>query len=412
MHVLILNQYALPPGSAGITRHADIGRGLTQRGHRVTIVAAEYDYLQRASTGKSGRENIGGVDFRWLACGTYVGNDRRRIKSMITYAIRATITGVRIHPRPDVVIGSSPHLLAGLAGSLIAAWHRVPFVLEVRDIWPAVLVDLGAVARGSMIHRILSAVERSLYQMAHRIVMVPPNGHLRVAEVGVSESKCVHIPNAAAAPENAAIGIDRNMTALIPLDHGDFVITYTGKHGVSDGLFNVLEAVEALRSRDPATYRRTQVLLVGDGLQRASLQREAQERGLDRVHVLGPVGKDRIPDVLGASDACLMHAAPASILRYGLSPNKLFDYFAAGKPVLISSDYPTLVDEARAGIRFQPGDPVALANAIVAMVNTPGSERARMGQRGRRLVETEYSIETVANRYESVLAASVAEGRH
>src|SRR5207248_5805681 len=120
------------------------------------------------------------------------------------------------------------------------------------------------------------------------------------------------------------------------------------------------------------------------------------------------VNKSSIRTVLLKADACLMQAAASDHFKYGLSPNKLFDYFAAGKPVLISSAYPTLVDEANAGIRFTPGDPAALADAIQAMINTPEAERTAMGERGLKLAETDYSIKVITDRYEALLHEVVA----
>jgi glycosyltransferase involved in cell wall biosynthesis len=114
--------------------------------------------------------------------------------------------------------------------------------------------------------------------------------------------------------------------------------------------------------------------------------------------------------LLRSADACLMQAGASDYFKYGLSPNKLFDYFAAGKPVLISSAYPTIVDEADAGIRFAPGDPAALADAIVRMMELTPEARERMGERGRQLVETRYSISRIADQYEDLLK-QVREGR-
>jgi glycosyltransferase involved in cell wall biosynthesis len=137
----------------------------------------------------------------------------------------------------------------------------------------------------------------------------------------------------------------------------------------------------------------------------------ASDLALDNVHVHPAVAKPVARSLLSRADACLVSLAAADAFRYGLSPNKLFDYFAAAKPVLMSAAYPSLVDEAHAGIRYMPGDPDAVMRAIVEMMDTPAEERRAMGERGRALVESEYSTKSVANRYEALLQGVVAKRR-
>jgi glycosyltransferase involved in cell wall biosynthesis len=409
MHVLIVNQYALPTGAAGITRHGDIGAELVRRGYEVTVVASDFDYLtRRARNAPQRRSRHDGVQFIWLRTGAYTGNDSRRVRSMARFAAGAAWVGMRIRPRPDVIIGSSPQLLAGLSASVAARLLRRPWVFEVRDFWPSSLVDLGALGEGGMAHRALVRLERSLYRGADAVVTVPPNGCVRLEELRVDASRCVHIPNAATAvADRAAPAAPQG-----GLRDGDFIIVYTGAHGVANQLGNVIDAAAILRMNHPEHYERVRIDLIGDGQERARLSAEVEERGLNHVRIHGSKPKADIPVLLAGADACLVHLAPADVFRYGLSPNKLFDYFAAGKPVLISSAYPTIVDEADAGIRFEPGDPEALAGAIGRMMDLPLEERAQMGERGRELVRTRYSISATTDAYESLLHEVVERRRH
>src|SRR5207253_2952285 len=142
----ILNQYALPPRSPGITRHADLASELARRGHHVTIVADDYDYLMRRPAQRRRHQEVtsDGVQFLWLKTGSYTGNDRSRVRTILRYTIAAGRAAMRLQPRPDVIIGSSPHPLVALSASAAATWLRVPWIFEARDIWPSALVDLGA----------------------------------------------------------------------------------------------------------------------------------------------------------------------------------------------------------------------------------------------------------------------------
>jgi glycosyltransferase involved in cell wall biosynthesis len=415
MRVLILNQYALPAGEAGITRHGDIGAELVRRGHDVTVIASDYDYFTRQPTRRRGEGAAtihDGVKFVWLRTGAYVGNDRRRVSSMIRYAMSATWAGFRERPVPDVIIGSSPQPLAPLAADVAARLRRVPWIFEARDIWPSALVDLGAIKRYGHTHRLLERLERYLYGRASAVVSVPPRGSLRLEELGLDASKCTHIPNGASTLMNEPGAIPQSLDRLIQNGSGRFLLVYAGAIGIPHGFGTVVEAIGRLKETREDVYERLSVLIVGDGVAAASTRRAADDHGLDHLQIHPAIDKAAVRSLLLRADACLMQAAASDHFKYGFSPNKLFDYFAASKPVLISSANPTLVDEAEAGIRFVPGDPAALAQAIVTMTDTPETDRKAMGARGRKLIDGEYSIEAITDRYEVLLEDVIAGQSH
>jgi glycosyltransferase involved in cell wall biosynthesis len=411
MRVLILNQYALPAGEAGITRHGEIGAELVRRGHDVTVIASDFDYLTRRPTqrgGTTGSTSHAGVNFIWARTGTYVANDRRRAASMVRYGLSATWVGVRSRPAPNIIVGSSPQPFAPLAASLVARVRRVPWIFEARDIWPAALVDMKAIALNGTTHRLLERLERHLYASADAVVSVPPRGWLRLEELGIDTTKNTHIPNAAWDIADESASLPETLEREVRAGAGRFVLAYTGAIGVMQDFETVLAAIRQLRDMHPEHYERLLVIVVGGGVATASTVGHAAAMGLDHLRVHPAVAKPAARLLLHRVDACLVSLAPAAAFRYGLSPNKVFDYFAAAKPVLISSAYPTLVDEARAGIRFSPGDPSALAQAIVKMMNTTKAERMAMGNRGRTLVQKEYSVEAITDRYEALLERVVA----
>jgi glycosyltransferase involved in cell wall biosynthesis len=410
MRVLILNQYALPAGEAGITRHGDISAELVRRGHDVTVIASDFDYFTRQRTRRGGGSKASlhdGVTFRWLRTGEYVGNDRRRVSSMARFAMAATWAGWRQGPAPDVIIGSSPQPLAPLAAHLVARLRRLPWIFEARDIWPSALVDLKAIERNGLAHRALEWLERYLYERASAVVTVPPRGSLRLEELGLDTAKVVHIPNGASTLLSAPGPIPESLDRLLPDKAGGFVLVYAGAIGVPHGFETVVEAVRCLKETRADLYEQLTVLIVGDGVAAQSLRDSAHKHHLDRLRVHGAIPKAAMRTLLARADACLMQAAASDHFKYGFSPNKLFDYFAAAKPVLIASAAPTIVDEARAGARFAPGVPAALASAIAGIMETSDAERRAMGERGRRLVDTDYSIKSITDRYESLLVEVV-----
>jgi len=405
MHLVIVNQYGLPAGMPGITRHGDLAAELVRRGHQVTLVASRFNYLTRQEApGASRWRDAHGVAFRFLNTGTYRANDRRRVRSMVSFTIRAAFDGIRLRPRPDAVMASSPHLLAGVAGWIVARWCRVPFLFEIRDLWPQALVDLGGLRAGSRTHRALELVERWLYQRADRIVIVPPHADRRVAEAGASRSKCVHIPNATALPEVEPEAIPSSLADLFERGGSRDVLLYGGAQGVSNGLTVVLDALDVLRASDPAAYDAIAVIFIGDGTEHSRLVAEAARRSHDLVLFHPPISKGAMRTALERASALLVSFADAPVYEYGLSPNKLFDALFAARPVLLASrltDSP--VDLAQAGFRFEPGSGGSLAARIREVFALPVTDRLAMGRRGRALAEREYTIASTGARLEALL---------
>jgi len=180
---------------------------------------------------------------------------------------------------------------------------------------------------------------------------------------------------------------------------------------VTHDLETVLDGLIELRRTDTGAFEQLALVLVGDGVEREELEAKTRALGLERVRFHPAIPKGAIPRILDQSDACLMQAGASDYFKYGLSPNKLFDYFAAGKPVLISSAYPTVVDETQTGLRFEPGEPTAFADAVVRLMELPASERQAMGARGKELVRTRYSISSITDTYEDLLKEVIAERR-
>lgn len=409
MNVLILNQYGLPRGARGITRHGDLGSVLAERGHRVTVLASRFNYLTRIEEPLAERQrataSYSGVRFRWIRTGSYFANGGRRIMSMAAYSILAVLAGVVTRPRPSVVVASSPHLFAGLAGAAIASLRRVPFVLEVRDFWPSVLVDLGAIARGGYLHRLLALLERWLYRRASLIIFVPPGGSRRLEELRLSRTRWVHIPNATDLHDGPRGPAPDSLSGLLRSLRPRRILLYAGAHGVANDLETVIRGLSVLREHWPEAYADVAFVSIGDGTQREALRSLAEAEHHQNVHFHPPVDKAALPGVFAMADVMLVSVAPASTQGYGLSPNKLFAYMAAAKPVLISSEMPTVADSSGAGRRYRPGDAGSFAHTLRELLEQDPNELAAMGSRGQSAIERTYSLAKVGAAFERELLA-------
>ncbi len=383
--VLVLNHFALPRSAAGGTRHVELFGRL--RRWDAQIIAADRNYL----TGKTMRSNGYYTTVRTLP---YTGNGAVRVLSWMSYCVMAFARGLRC-ARPDVVYASSPHLLTGLIGLWLSRLRRARFVLEVRDMWPQILVEMDVLSKRSLLLRALERLERTLYRRADAIVALADGLRSQIIDRGADAQRVFTIPNGPDPDEFAAPASRDDLRARYGLR--GTIFAYTGAHGPANGLDIVLDAAALLR--DDADV---QFLLVGDGASKPQLVERASREQLSNVRFLDPVPKDEMPAVLGAVDAGLLVFADKPIFAKHMSANKLYDYMAAGLPVLttVPGDGARSIQEAHAGFAVRPHE---LADAVRRMVATPLYERRRMGEGGRRYVRDRHSRGAMAERLESML---------
>jgi glycosyltransferase involved in cell wall biosynthesis len=400
--VLWINHFAVPPSQGGGTRHFELGRELTRLGWRVNIAASDFNLQSRQYTRRPGPaaresvlERIDGVEFLWLWASAYDKNDWRRVRNWVTFA--GSILRQRTEFTPSVVIGSSPHLFAALAASRLATQFGVPFVLEVRDLWPESMIAAGG--RKGPVYQVFDRIARHLYARADRIVVLARGSADRIAELGFPRDKIVYVPN----------GVDVSAFECVQSQSrqagAPFTLVYAGAHGPANGLDVVLDAAELLRERTDLNF-----VLVGDGPVKEALCRSAEQRRLTNVEFRPPVAKREMPALLAACDAGLMVLRDSPLFAFGVSPNKLFDYLGAALPVVcnVPGDVAGMLAEARAGVQTRDAGARALADAAVAMAERTPAEREAMGRSGRTWVAREHGRPVLAARLDTMLREIVA----
>lgn len=405
MNLWVFNHYAHPPDLPGGTRHFDLGRELMRRGHRVAIFASSFHHALhrevRLGPGERWKvEDVDGLKFVWLRTPPYQKNDWRRVLNMLSYMFRAWWLGRRLPKlvpdigRPDVVVGSSVHLLAVLAAYWVAKRHKAKFIMEVRDLWPQTIIDMGELSEGSPVVRLLRVLEKFLYRRAERIIVLGPQMSEYIVACGVSQERIVWIPN--------GVDLSRFDSAAIPeVSHEGFRVMYLGAHGQANALDVLLEAAKIVQDRGSHEIR---FVLVGDGPEKPGLMTLAQELGLSNVEFREPVPKTEVPKTLHEADATVFILKDLPLYRYGISLNKLFDYLAASKPLIVGgSPKNNPVEEADCGLTVPLRDPQALAEAVIKLYQMPEEERKAMGRRGREYVEKYHDIAKLAERLEEVL---------
>jgi len=387
--VWMLNHYALEPGGAGGTRHYNLAEALRPHGWQTSVIAGSLELntgRQRLATGETRRlERFGETDFLWLRVPGYDGNGPARIWNMLSYTWRVLRRStLQDLPKPDLIVGSTVHPFAALAGAVLARRHNVPFFYEVRDLWPQTLIDLGRLKERSVMAFVMRRIERYLFRRADRIVSLLPNMSMYTGALEIPSAKLLYIPNGV---DLAAAGHPKKR------ERGDqpFSFMYFGAHGLANGLENLLEAwtlIEADPDRPPMQLR-----LIGDGPAKPALKAVAAKLGLKTVSFEDPVPKSAIPALAAEADAFVFNLVDAPVFRYGISSNKLFDFLAAGRPIVFACDAANNpVAEAEAGTTVLPGNPKALARAMVDMAALLPDEAEQFGQSGRRWVEANHSF--------------------
>ncbi len=409
MRVLFLSHYFHPEGNAPATRVHQLTRRWAAAGHDVTVLTGVpnvpdgvvYEgYRNRWRQ----REQVDGVEvirvWTWLAAnkGTV-----RRILNFVSFLLTSVPCGLWLR-RPDVVIATSPQFFCGWAGVLVAKARRLPFVLEIRDLWPESIEAVGALRAGRLL-RLLEWLELRMYAAADLVVTVG-DGYRRKLEQerGVPPERIRVLPN----------GVDlstfqpRDDDGALRAHHGlgdRFVCSYVGTIGMGSGLEVVLRAARLLREQGRDDVR---FLLVGDGAVREELEARARSEGLASVVFTGRLPKARMPEVLAASDACLVHLTRTDLFKT-VMPSKIFEASAMERPIVLGVEgfAAELVEAAGAGICIEPENADDLVEAVTRLAGDRDLAR-RMGAAGLERIAKRHDVSTLAREYEGLLEALVA----
>lgn len=384
--VLVLNQYALPRTEGGGTRHIDLFGRLS--GWQPLIVAAGRNHYSQ------GRFTTADPCFRLVSVPRYKGNGIVRMLGWCVFAVKAVAIGLT-RRRVDVVYASTPHPLAPVAGVLISRLRRTAFVLEVRDLWPESLVAAGALRRGSTFHRFLTALESWTARRADRIVVVTDGWAEHFSGLGVPSSRLTVVSNGTE-PLDFAVAEGRDELRRRQNIQG-FTAVFAGAHGAKDGIDLVLDAAAALKDM--------RFLLVGAGPVKAGAMARSERDLLNNVEWRDPVPKCELPALLAACDVGVHAVTPLDVFDLGMSPNKLFDYMAAGLPV-VSNAGTGLARVVVDGECGRVGSATDLAECLRAVHEAGAAQQAVWGDRGRSLVAERFSRSAAAEELRAVLDAA------
>ncbi|HLZ28933.1 MAG TPA: glycosyltransferase family 4 protein [Chloroflexota bacterium] len=403
MRIAYICHYFPPEPAAPAARVHEFARAWVRAGNDVSVITTFPNHpLGQIPPAYRGRcwstERLDGI--RVLRCWLYAVPNRgvgRRGLDHLSFMLTALLFGLPRLPAVDVVVASSPTLFSALAAWLIARLRRVPFVLEVRDLWPAAIVSLGLMRPGPSVQA-LEGLARFLYGQASRVVVVTEAFADRLAAEGVPRRKLEVIPNGADTRLFSPL-VD-GAAARAGHEHGQsldgrFVVAYIGSHGLSHGLGAVLDAAAA---QPDVTY-----LLVGDGADRVRLLAERDARHLTNVIMRPSVGKADVPGLYAAADVCLVPLRDVPLFD-AFVPSKLFEVLAAGRPIVgaVRGEARDILTRSGAALLVDPerGDQLA---AAVDRLRADPALRAELSSNGRAFAEKYYDRDTLAAGYLDLL---------
>ncbi|PLT35724.1 glycosyltransferase family 4 protein [Bacillus sp. V5-8f] len=400
MKIWILNHVALKPNETGITRHYDLSKYMVQKGHEVTIFASSflaYLFKWRNPNKKNYRENVNGVVYEWVWTLPYKGNSAKRLLNMISYFFLALFRGMQLKEKPDVIVGSSVHLFACLAGYFLSKWKKASYVVEIRDLWPRTLIEFGSMSERHPVAVMFGIIEKFVYKKAEKIIVTLPGAHKYITTLGIPREKIVYIPNGIDMSKQEELENPSSMEAEIAEIRKKYprIALYIGSHGMANSLYTIVESAEYLH-RDDTAY-----VFIGEGPEKEGLKKAAKHR--ENIYFFSGVPKNEVLSTVNLADVVLVSMLNTNLYRFGISLNKLNDYLMVGNPILFAGKvYNNIVEAANAGITVPPEDPKAFADGLNQLLDLSAEQRQEIKANSFAYLYENHNMEKLAERFIAV----------
>jgi glycosyltransferase involved in cell wall biosynthesis len=365
----------------------------------VTIIASSFHYAKYQEMKEYGSaeylvEKIDGVDFVWFKTPPYRGNSFARVRNMLSFSYKVLqyIPTLNLQ-KPDIIIGSSVHLFAVYSAYKLSQRYKTPFIMEVRDLWPQTLIDMG-ISKWHPFILLLSWLEKYLYKRAQKIITTLPHANNYINQF-VEDTKIVWISNGATLKDGAPL--------IAKLDTKKFNVVYAGAHGVANDLELLVDSAKLLQENDFIHFT-----LIGDGALKGQLIQKSQELGLQNITFLDSVVKEQVVDYLKSADLLYVGLKDLPLYKYGMSMNKVYEYMSAKKPLLfVSAMEDNLIKEANAGEVVTSYKAEDIAKVIENFSKMPHDKLCAYGQNGFDYMKKNYTIKVLVDKFEQILMEEV-----
>ena len=403
MNIFLINHYAGSPEMGMEYRPYYLAKEWIKLGHDVTILVATHSHIRKYNPEIQQdikEEIVEGIRYIWVKTPKYSGNGIGRIKNMFAF-IQKTLYKASYFVKtykPDVIIASSTYPSDNYVARKMAKLSGAKYIYEVHDLWPLSPMELGGMSRYHPFIVAMQHAENFAYRKADAVVSMLPKTQEHMRKHGLDLKKWHYIPN-------GIVVDDWNNTENLSDDYkkifndlkkqNKIIIGYTGGHALSNSLNTIIDAADHLKNNSDFVF-----VLVGSGNEKENLQQQVQSKQLSNVLFLDPVSKNQIPELLGLMDFLIITWNKSSLYRFGINPNKIFDYMMAQKPIIHATDAPNnFVDEAQCGIAVPPEDSNAVVDAVLRLSKMSKNDLKQMGQNGKSYVIENYDYKVLAQRF-------------
>lgn len=409
MNILLIHQYFLEKDDGGGSRMNEMTRVWEEKGHTTTVLAGMVHYATGVKRERykckftvKDQHSSGTTVIRSHVSEAYNVNFLGRLWAYFSFVFSSIYAGLfKAEGKFDVILVTSPPLFVGITAYVLSRLKRVPFVFEVRDLWPESAIDTG-VLKNKIIIKLAYWFEAFIYKRAALINVLTPAFRDKLINVkGVPAEKVVFIPNAAdfTLSDPLLDAFDREAFRAAQGWTDKKVATYVGAHGVANHLIQVVDAAELLRGRPDIHF-----VLIGGGMRKDALKAAVAERGLSNVQFVDSVPKSVVFEYILASDFGMSVLKKVDTFKTIYS-NKTFDYMATKRPVLLAIDGVSreLVETADCGFYIEPEDPQDFARVMRHIADIPKGEHVRLGENGYTYAKAHFDRDVLAERYLSYL---------
>lgn len=401
MNILLINHYAGSPEMGMEFRPYYFAREWVKMGHKVDIIAADYSHLRRKNPEVKEdfqSEVIDGINYHWIVTNKYEGNGVQRAKTMakFVYKLWSKAGWIVDEYEPDVVICSSTYPLDTYAGQRIRrlSKKKVKLIHEVHDMWPATLVELGSMSKSNPFVVAMQIAENSAYKNSDCVFALLEYTKEYMVQHGLKEDKWHWIPLGIDPNEwNSEHNLTENhKTVLSELkSNGKYIVGYFGGHAMSNALDTLIGCAE--KEKDEEVH----FVLVGDGVEKKTLQERVKKNHINNVTFLPPINKIEIPSLLKYFDCIYIGAHKSPLYRFGLCINKMVDAMMEGKPIICAITAPeTWVEQSKCGINVGSDNIDGVINAIDKMKNITEEDMKIIRENGQRFVKEHLDIVKLA----------------
>ena len=397
INIWLINQYSYPPGKSNWRRHFDLFKNFPKENYNIDVVCGSFVHDRKEEILNKGEKyrlvNSEGIKYHILSGISYKSKIVRML-SMVQFFFKVLFFSKKLKDKPDIIYASSPHPFNGLAGMYLARKYKCPFILEIRDLWPETWVAMGATTKKSILYKVFAYIEKVLYKNADKIITLTANKDYYIS-VGVDEKKVEIVSNGVDLEKYDSLLEEKSPINLL---ENKFNILYTGAHGTANCLDNILEVAKLIKNDDIVFN------FIGEGEKKEELIKKSEEYNLKNVRFYPPINKNLIPNTLKNGDVMIVVAKNTPLYKYGISFNKMYEYFASSKPIIFSGNVANdMVKEANAGISVEAENIEKIKEAVLSLYNMSKTEREVLGKNGRKYVEENYDTKVLSKKIEKII---------